>query len=203
MNLLTSFRVISLLSSPGLSDDFSLPPLFSKLADVSLELLAGLFFSLSAATQTPNRRCQSFFSLSLLLLLLLLHRSCLSFSSSTVCCLLKPHRRTRDHQPGPTVSAGPQMCTKTSGRQRSAWRFVVALVRFFPRKRERERGREWGGERGRSVGLQLLLPPPDSSLRIAPFFTHCLFFFRFLHPLFCFVSPSSSWFKLFPPSYPC
>lgn len=116
-----------------------------QILTVSLELPAGLFFSFSAATQTPNRRCQSFF-LSLLLLLLLLHRSCLSFSSSTVCCLLKPHRRTRDHQPGPTVSAGPQMCTKTSGRQRSAWRFVVALVRFFSEeKREREEGSE--GER--------------------------------------------------------
>lgn len=142
------------------------------------------------------------FFFSLLLLLLLLHRSCLSFSSSTVCCLLKPHRRTRDHQPGPTVSAGPQMCTKTSGRQRSAWRFVVALVRFFPRKRERERKGVRGREREKcgtpaAPSPAWLLPSDCSLLYSLPLF------FRFLHPLFCFVSPSSSWFKLFPPSNPC
>lgn len=41
---------------------------------------------------------------------------------------------------------------------------LLHLVRFFQEKRER----------GRSVGLQLLLPSLDSSLRIAPSFPHCL-----------------------------
>lgn len=91
----------------------------------------------------------------------------------------KTHRRTKHHQPAPTVSAGPQMCTKTtraSEKRMEICCYISALFSEEESERERERKGMRERERGRSVGLQLLLPPPDSSLRIAPFFTHCLLF---------------------------
>lgn len=162
--------------------------LFSQLADLPLELPAGLFFSLSAATQTPNRRFQSFF--------FFLHRSCLSFSSSTVCCLQKPTGGLN------TISL-PRQCLqdrrcaqKQRGRQRSAWRFVVTLVRFFPRKRVRGREREKCGTPAAPSPAWLL--PSDCSLlySLPPFLKFCTPF-----------SASSLLPRLdlsfFPPSDPC
>lgn len=151
--------------------------LFSQLADLPLELPAGLFFSLSAATQTPNRRCQSFFFFSspLLSVFLLLH----SLLSS------KTHRRTKHHQPAPTVSAGPQMCTKTtraSEKRMEICCYISAL--FSEEKSEGEReGEVWDS----SCSFPRLTPPFGllPSLLTASFF-------KILHPLFCFVSPSSS-----------
>lgn len=109
---------------------------------------------------------------------LFLHRSCLCvlLLLHTVCGVQRP---TGGLNPLslPRQRLQDRRCAqKQRGRQRSAWRFVVTLVRFFCEEK-REEGRE--RERGRSVGLQLLLPSPDSSLRIAPFFTHCLLFFFF------------------------
>lgn len=168
--------------------------LFSQLADVPLELPAGLFFS-----PFPQQLKLQTGAARVFLLLLLLHRSCLSLSSSTVCCLQKPTSGLN------TISL-PRQCLqdrrcaqKRRGRQRSAWRFVVTLVRFFPRKRERERKRK--GMRGEREREKCGTPAAPSPAWLLPSDCSLLYslppFFKFLHPLFCFVSPSSSSFEHF------
>lgn len=177
VKVLTSFRLVSLLSSQRHSDDFFLLPLLFPTCRCASGVACRTFFSSFRSSSNSKSPLPEFFFFLLLLLLLLLHRSCLSvFLLQTVCCAQKPTGGLN------TISLPQQRlqdrrcAQKQHGRQRSAWRFAVTLERFFFRGEERERGRERGGERGRSVGLQLLLPPPDSSLRIAPFFTHCLLF---------------------------
>lgn len=74
----------------------------------------------------------------------------------------------RTETSGPPAAHAP--CVRAAEASGRAWRRV---------------GSREQGERGRSVDLQLLLPPPDSSLRTAPSFPHCLppcflFFLSFL-----------------------
>lgn len=132
VNELTSFRVISLLSSLRQSDDFFLLPLFPTCRFASGVACRTFFLPFRSNSNSKPALPEFFF----------LHRSCLSFSSSTVCCLQKPTGGLN------TISL-PRQCLqdrrcaqKQRGRQRSAWRFVVTLVRFFPRKRVRGRERE-------------------------------------------------------------
>ena len=116
-----------------------------------LGLFLFFFFFFYAATPTPKRRCQSFSSL-------------LSFSSSSFSQFaVFNHRRTntislpRWYLPTRRRAFLKKKQTQArQKRQRSAWRVVITFSALISRRRER----------GRSVGLQLLLPSLDSSLRI-------------------------------------
>lgn len=142
------------------------------------------FFFFYAATPTPKRRCQSF-------------SSRLSFSSSSFSQFaVFNHRRTNTISlPRWYLPTRRRACLKKKTqarqkRQRSAWRVVITFSALISRRRER----------GRSVGLQLLLPSLDSSLRICSLLyslppSFFFFFFPdFVYPPFSFSlsSPPSS-----------
>ena len=152
-------------------------------ADVPLWSCLGLFFFFFyAATPTPKRRCQSF-------------SSRLSFSSSSFSQFaVFNHRRTNTISlPRWYLPTRRRACLKKKTqarqkRQRSAWRVVITFSALISRRRER----------GRSVGLQLLLPSLDSSLRICSLLYSLppsFFFFFFpdsVYPPFlflCLLSP--------------
>lgn len=59
----------------------------------------------------------------------------------------KTHRRTKHHQPAPTVSAGPQMCTKTTRASEKRMEICCYISALFFRGREREREEGNEGER--------------------------------------------------------